>query len=149
MNGDLKTTFMQKAVREYMESVREGMRRAGARLKVNDTGDALATISYAAAISGPADVSASLSFKEYLRFVDMGVGKGRPLGGLKEVRQTLQASNNVGVVLKSTRKPKKVYSKVAYGNLTWLENKLLYGLTEETIAALKAELEQKTTTANV
>lgn len=150
MNGDLKTSFIHKSLAEYMQAVKQGMIRSAGRQKVGVTNESIATIAYAAATQG-ATTSASLSFADALRYVDMGVGRGHPLGGLQAVRQTLQASTRVGVVLKkdNTRKPKKIYSKVAYGNLTWLENKLLYGFTEETIAQMKKELEQKNTTTNV
>jgi hypothetical protein len=46
------------------------------------------------------------------------------------------------------RKPKKFYSKLVYGKLTWLQNKLLYGYTEETIAMLKKNITQDGTNTN-
>lgn len=84
-----------------------------------------------------------LSFNDYLRFVDMGVGRGHPLGGLKATTVALQASKKEGLALvkDNIRKPKKIYAKPAYSQLGHLYGKLLYGYTQETIDALKAELE--------
>ena len=74
----------------------------------------------------------------------MGAGRGHPLGGLKSTLVSLRSQNKTGIALSkdNVRKPKKIYSKPAYGNITWLQNELLYGYTEETIAALKQEMEQ-------
>ena len=90
---------------------------------------------------------ANLSFREYLRYVDMGVGKGHPLGGLATMKVTLQASRREGLSLvkDTVRRPKKIYSKAAYGKLTYLQNKLLHGYTEETIAMLKKEMQTNKT----
>ena len=107
------------------------------RSKVGKTGAAASSFSY-----NVSDFSSTLSFDEALRFVDMGVGFKHPLGGLTKTRVALQASRQNGDVFvkDSMRKPKKIYAKVAYGNLNWLEGKILYGFTEETIAMLKEEL---------
>lgn len=77
--------------------------------------------------------------------VDMGAGKGHPLGGLSAVGVELQASKTKGLALVKDkgRKPKKIYAKIAYGKLSYLQGKLLHGFTEEAIAELKAELEGK------
>lgn len=144
MYGDLKLTFIQKTVNEYMIRVQHGMELLADKLKVGVTDEGIRSISYQSATQG-AGVQATLSFREYLRYVDMGVGRGHPLGGLKAVKVELQSRNRVGnkFVKDNVRKPKKIYSKTAYGNLTWMYNNLLYGFTEETIALLKQELENK------
>lgn len=142
MNGDLKTTFIQKALAQYMQDVIVTMKIAAARAKVGVTDEAIRSLSYQAMQLGTEGGTASLSFKEYLRMVDMGAGRGHPLGGLSSMSVTLQASNRTGLVQvkDKVRKPKKIYSKIAYGKLTWLQNQLLYGYTEETIASLKKEM---------
>src|SRR6478609_7533721 len=138
MYGDLKLTFINQCLQQYMADVVETMRAMFARYKIGVTDEALKSLAYE-----QLERTANLKFKEYLRMVDMGVGRGHPLGGLKAVSVALQASNKVGDVLvkDKTRKPKKLYSKTAYGKLTWLENKLLHGFTEETIAVLKQNME--------
>lgn len=75
----------------------------------------------------------------------MGVGRAHPLGGLAKTRVALISSKGGGEIFTKdrTRTPKKVYSKNAYGNLSWLQGKILYGFTEESIAALKKELENQ------
>jgi hypothetical protein len=138
MYGDLKLTFINQCLREYMSSVVDTMRVMFAHYKIGISDEALKSLAFE-----QVERTANLRFKEYLRFVDMGVGRGHPLGGLKAVKVALQASNTVGDILikDRVRKPKKVYSKTAYGKLTWLENKLLHGFTEEAIAVLKKNIE--------
>lgn len=147
MNGDLKQTFIINALVEYNMRVKTQMQQRMRRLKIGITDTAYNSIAYQAAAQGNGAVS-SLSFVEYLRMIDMGVGRGHPLGGLKTMTVTLKSRNQSGntLVKDNTRKPKKAYSKVAYGNLGWLQNKLLYGFTEETIELLKKELQYQNTT---
>jgi hypothetical protein len=139
--SDLKATFIQRSLSQYMEEVTAAMRVAAQRAKVGVTNDAIRSLSYQALQHGSTGGGATLSFHEYLRMVDMGAGRGHPLGGLASMRATLQASHHTGFiqVKDKARKPKKIYSRVAYGKLTWLQNQLLYGYTEETIASLKSE----------
>jgi hypothetical protein len=143
MYGDLKLTFIQQSLSQYMQSVMEGMRIAAQRNKVGVTEDGIHSLAYQVAQQGEGAV-ANLSFKEYLRMVDMGAGRGHPLGGLSSMRVALQSTNKTGFaqVKDKGRKPKKIYATIAYGKLTWLENKLLHGYTEETIALLKNQLQE-------
>jgi hypothetical protein len=138
MHGDLKLTFINQCLTQYMESVIETMRVMFRRYNIGISDEALKSLAYE-----QLQRSANLKFKEYLRMVDMGAGRGHPLGGLKAVSVALQSRNKVADILVKdrTRKPKPVYSKTAYGKLTWLENKLLHGFTEETIAVLKQNME--------
>jgi hypothetical protein len=142
MNGDLKLTFIQKCLAEYMQSVVQAIPIAAKRAGVGVTDAGIKSLSYEAFQLG-AGGSANLSFHEYLRFVDMGAGRGHPLGGLRTMAVTLQASNRTGLVQvkDKMRKPKKIYSRIAYGKLNWFENKLLHGYTEETIRTLKLEMQ--------
>jgi hypothetical protein len=142
--ADLKQTFILRALADYNQSVIDTMEVQMRKLKVQATGEGLKSLAYKVVQSGGGAYS-NLSFKEYLRFVDMGVGRGHPLGGLASVKVALQASRKEGLafVKDKTFKPKKIYAKIAYGKLSHLTGKLLYGYTEEAIALLKAELESK------
>ena len=137
MNGDVKTTFIQMALAEYNTRVIAGIKAMAGRLKVGVTNDAVNSLAYQTMVlCGGA--KSTLSFKEYLRFVDMGVSRKHPLGGMEAMRVTLSdKSSHYAQGKDKGRKAKKVYSKVAYGNLTWLENKLLFGYTESTIQGIK------------
>jgi hypothetical protein len=143
MDG-LKQTFIMKCLNDYMNDVIETMRQAAKRIGIDPSGDALSSLSYVAAKDGNGAV-ANLSFKEYLRFVDMGVGRGHPLGGMASMKITLLSQKKSGSILVADRKrkPKKIYSKTAYGKLTWLENQLLYGFSEETKALLQQNMADK------
>lgn len=141
-DNDIKLPFAIKALGEYFLMVERDMKSMAIKKKVGVTNQGINSISYSTIQQGNS-VLGTLSFKEYLRFVDMGVGNSHPLGGLKLMRVTLQSKHKEGLVQvkDNTRKPKKIYSKTAYGNLTWLQNKLLYGLTEETKKLIIKELE--------
>lgn len=142
MYGDLKLTFIEKVLQDYLTDVQAGMAiliRRNKSIKSQQLLNSLDDI-----ISGTAGTqTGELIFKEYGRMIDMGVGRGHPLGGVKATRIALQASNGGGTVLdgkKSTRKRKIIYSRIAYGKLNHLENQLLYGFTQETIELLKKEM---------
>lgn len=136
----MKTAFISAALAEYMRMTKDGMRSAMRRAGVGVTSAALNSLT-----DKVLGNTAELNFKEYLRFVDMGAGKGQPLGGMKATKVALKASSTIGFSQQKNRgrKAKKVYSKPAYGNLSWLQGKILYGYSEETIAMLKKELEGK------
>lgn len=140
MNGDLKDTFIQRALQEYMTRVIRAVQIDMQRKKVNQTGEAIKSLD-----SRIRQQTGELTFRQYLRFVDMGVGRSHPLGGLAKTKVALLASRGGGEIFTKDKKikPRKVYSKNAYGNLSWLQGKILYGYTEETIAMLKKELEGK------
>lgn len=139
--SDLKLSFIRQCLVEYNEKTIAAMRVAAQRMGLNPSGPGLQSLAYKALQEGGGAYS-TLSFHEYLRMVDMGVGRGHPLGSLTRMTQTLHSSNYVGTVQvkDKTYKPKKFYSRVAYGNLTWLENKLLHGYTEEAIEQLRQNL---------
>lgn len=141
MYGDLKLTFIQNCLNEYMERVTAAMRLAAQRKRVGVTQEGINSLAYQTLQSG-AGAFAQLSFKEYLRMVDMGVGRGHPLGGLTTMKKTLETMSKNGFeqVKDRERKPKKIYSPVVYGNLNYLIGKLSYGFTEETIAMLKQNM---------
>ena len=141
MQDQIKLTFMQQCLRKYNESVIETMRIAAKRAGVGVTGEGLQSLAYKAVQEGGGAYS-ELSFKEYLRMVDMGAGRAHPLGGLRSTTVALQSRNYVGrvQVKDRVRKPKKFYSKIAYGKLTWLENMLLHRYTEETVEGIRRQL---------
>lgn len=145
--ADLKQTFIQKCLTEYMQETIATIKIAATRAGVGVTGDAVKSLSYQI-MQLQAGGTASLSFNEYLRMIDMGVGRAHPLGGLTTMKKTLQQSRAEGYsqVKDKTRKPKKIYSRIAYGKLSSLQGKLLHGYTSETIAMIKNEMEQKNTT---
>lgn len=138
---ELKATFLSKSLHEYFERVKTAMKISAQRMKIGVTDEGINSLSHQVLVSG-STAKGSLSFKEYMRMVDMGAGRSHPLGGLSSMVATLQSSNRTGLIEKKdkTRRAKKFYSKVAYGNLTWLENQILYGFTEQTIASLKKEM---------
>lgn len=138
MNGDLKMTFIENVLRQYMDDVKATMRIALRRQNVGVTESLLHSIA-SRVLSEVAGAHGELLFDESGRFVDMGVGKGHKLGGLKATRAALRAAPPAGGG-GGVRKPKKIYSRIAYGKLNHLMNELLHGYTEETVAMLKKEM---------
>lgn len=136
MQGDLKLAFVRKALEDYSRRVVEAMRRELVRRNIQVTGDLLKSLSYKV-YQQSADGNTNIDFAEWGRMVDMGVGRGHPLGGLKATKEVLQAKAGKGGMI---RTPKKFYSPIAYGNLNGLIGDIAYGFTEETIAQLKQEL---------
>jgi hypothetical protein len=143
---DLKQQFIARALVTFNTRVVAQIRIAAKRAGVGVTNDAVNSLAFKVFQNG-VGAGSTLSFKEYLRMVDMGAGRGHPLGGLKLISISLKAQNKIGFsqVKDNIRKPKKIYSKIAYGNLTGLTNELLYGYTEQAIATLKEELSQNPT----
>lgn len=142
MYGDLKLAFVQRCLDDYMRRVVEAMRREIVKRNVIDTGELLKSLSYAVYQKAVGDGSAGLSFAEWGRMIDMGVGRGHPLGGLKATREALGEDSK-------GRKPRKFYSPIAYGKLNGLMGDLLYGYTEETKAIIKKELDAANSQATV
>lgn len=137
MYGDLKLTFIENSLRKYLADVRAAMRILIRKNKVGVTEHLIESLADEV-VKEAAGATGKLLFDESGRFVDMGVGKAHKLGGLKATRAAFtkkSAAAEPGV-----RKPKKIYSRVAYGKLNHLMNELLFGFTEETIAILKNEM---------
>lgn len=145
MPTDFKLVFIQKVLGEYLSDV-QGTMAGQIRRQATDTGALLQSLH--SRMQGSAESpTGELLFHEYGRMLDMGVGRGHPLGGIKKVRVALQASRHVGTaqVKDKTIRRKNIYSRIAYGKLNYLENQLLYGYTEETIKNLKEELNKANT----
>lgn len=138
MNGDLKQTFILQNVQDYLRDVKSFMEISIARKKAIDTEALLKSVVGRARANG-GGATGELLFKEHGRMLDMGVGRGHPLGGLKTTTVNLQSRKQSGKVFvkDNIRKPKKIYASVAYGRLIYLQNRLLYGYTEAAIAALQ------------
>lgn len=146
MSDQIKQAFIQQSLQDYQRRVVQRMRQAVTQRKAKKTGDLKNSITGSASATGNSG-TASIKFKEYGRFVDMGVGRGHPLGGMAALQQNLiLASGGEKRNAKSPRKAKKIYSKVAYGQLGTLMSDLAYGYTQETINQIKSQLQPNSTT---
>lgn len=143
-SGDLKQNFVLKAVQQYISECEAALIKMIARKKIGNSNDLISSIRGTARMSGNG-ATAELLFKEYGRYIDMGVGRSHPLGGLAQTKLALKSRQYEGnaFIKDKKRSPKKFYSPTVYGKLTYLENKLLHGYTEETIAMLKQELSKR------
>lgn len=133
---DIKQAFVKKALDDYMLEVEQAMTKRITQYKAVKSGSLKNSPRHTVSDNG-AGGTAKLYFVEYGRFIDMGVNKFNPLGGAKAISGALRekSEENKGI------KPKKIYSKVAYGKLNGLIGDLLYGYTEETISMLKNTLQ--------
>lgn len=130
---NLKLGFIAECLRNYAQNVKQAMAREITRQKAIESGALLKSISYRI-YQQNADGNTAISFAEWGRFLDMGVGKGNPLGSPAKTLDIVEARR---------RKPKKIYSPIAYGHLNQLMGDLSHGFTEETIARLKSELQNQ------
>jgi hypothetical protein len=133
--------FIQQSLESYMQDVQKGMISSSTNKKAIRTRAGVNSLA-SSAKAGDSKGSASLSFKNYLRFVDMGVGRGHPLGKITRMQTKLKSMSGKHEFQgkDKARSPKKIYSPVAYGKLNHLIGKLAYGFTEEAIATIKNEL---------
>ena len=132
-DDSVKFQFIQDALKQYGDDVRDAMMREINRLNVKDTEALLNSIYYKLVSADEyAQGEIHLIFREYGRFVDMGVGKGRSLKNTQINRRNKYV----------TRKAKKIYSPVAYGLLNKLIGTLQYGLTDEVINSIKSQIQQ-------
>lgn len=67
---------------------------------------------------------AIIKFNYYGRFVDMGVGRGMPIGGQRDRSDYLKHRNEQGQLHKFKRKPKKWYSRTLAGRVKTLSELL-------------------------
>lgn len=130
MTGDLQYKFIRTRLQDYLRDVATTMKMQMDRDNVQGT---RLRGSITSKITGNEAIQVGeLIFDESGRFLDMGVGKGHPLGGLKQTKAAIGKKGK-----KTGRKRKVIYSAIAYGKLNYLENQLLYGFTDEAVAALK------------
>lgn len=135
MSEEIKLAFIASALNRYGDMVKKEMSRRIVRMKAVDTSSLLHSLSHrASSASNNAEGSFQLLFNEYGRFLDMGVTKGHPLGGIRETQKKLKSGRN------KLFKPRKIYSPVVYGKLNWLMGELSYGFTEEAIEQIKNNL---------
>lgn len=130
MDTRIKMTFIHRAVEKYANDVVQAMHRSITKNNAIKTGALRDSLSASAN-----DNVGKLMFKEYGRFIDMGVGRGKNLSQVKQKQDKLTKGT------RKLRKRKKIYSPIAYGKLNGLMGDIMYGLTEETIAAIKNELQ--------
>lgn len=83
---------------------------------------------------------AIIRFNYYGRYVDMGVGKGVPIGGQKEKTDFLKYRNEKGQLHKYKRKPKKWYSRTLAGRVKTLSELLAEQFGIEVIHILEQGL---------
>lgn len=138
---DLRLLFIREALEEYSREVTLAMRRQIGQKKIIETGKLLKSLGYKV-YQQAAEGNTNIDFAEWGRFLDMGVGKGQPLSGLKATKAELKAKAGKGGKI---RRPRKFYSPTVYGKLNGLIGDLAYGFTEETIARLKEELQNGST----
>lgn len=130
----IKLKFIETALQDYGKEVQMAMQLAIRKKRVIDTSALVNSIAYTTDDT-PSGGIAKIMFREYGRYIDMGVGKGKKLGlGIKGMDKAIQG--------RKQRKPRKIYSPIAYGKLNGLIGDLMYGLTEETIQTIKTQLEQ-------
>lgn len=126
--------FIEQELREWGDKVRSEMMQSIDRLKIGRTGSLKRSVNAFVKVN-----NLSFVFTQHGRFVDMGVGRGVPLGrkGTNAFEKSRQSSGRLN---KYNRLPKKFYSKTAYGMLGQLHNQLLAGYGDKIIDGIKKDL---------
>lgn len=142
-DSSIKLTFIQRAVQRYADDVISAMERKMQRMKVIDTSALRESLDSNVGVDGSGNAVGKLLFLQYGRYIDMGVGRGNPVGGdVQNLQNRILASEGKDRFKnKSGRKPRKIYSPIAYGKLNGLIEDISYGFTQETINSIKKELE--------
>ncbi len=138
--SDIKLHFVHRCVRNYVDDVVAAMDRSIGRRKIVDTNALRSSLKNTAEATNSGAIG-KLIFLEYGRYIDMGVGRGRKLGGGIDALQEAIISTGGADRKKRGIKPRKFYSPIAYGKLNGLIEDIAYGLTDETIAIIKNELQ--------
>ena len=139
----IKLAFIDKMLNRYGSEVGTAMRRAiRQQVDPNSSGSLKNNISHRVFTNANTSTM-ELSFPIQGRYIDMGVGKGHPIGSKNLVQKAIKGKSGRTLKAKIGRKRQKVYAAVAYGKLGGLVGDLAYGLTQETINTIKEELKNK------
>ncbi len=133
MQEDVRLYFIAAEMRKYFENVIKDMQAAILQTQSVDSRTLLQSLSYNV-YQQYADGNGNLSFAEWGRFLDMGVSRGHPLGGIQATKKALQKGNSNKI------KPRKIYSPIVYGQLNGLIARLSSGFTQATIDTIKNNL---------
>ena len=126
-----KLDFIDDELNDWGELVDQELRKALTRMGIGVTDELYQSISYQVAKAAAGhDGRYNLSFNEYGRMRDMGVGRGYKLAWLP---QTTVRNRKKWV----GRKPKTYYSRTVYGMINRLIESLLYGYQVETSNVVK------------
>lgn len=131
---NVKVDFIEDELSKWAVVVDQKVRAAVAANKIGVTNAGLRSIAYQVFRSTTGnDGKYQLSFNEYLRMVDMGTGRG----GRGKRTETLEGNRKKW----EGRKPKKFYSKTAYGSLNNLILNLLNNYQESTAETIKTAMQ--------
>lgn len=127
-----KIDFIQHELTMWGKAVFERLEKQLQKLNINVTQELLHSLSYKVIAATAAHNGIfSLTFKEYGRMVDMGVGRGRKIESIKSNGQLLK---NKG------RKAKKWYSKTTYGMINGLIDRITWNYQEQVAYSTKLSL---------
>lgn len=130
-----KIEFVHDELMHWAEWIEKKLKEKFVTMKIGVTDELLKSLSFEVLESaGLNDGQYKLSFLEYGRFLDMGVGSlsKETISGNREAFK--KASDT------KIRRPKKWYGKTAYGGLNRLINSLVNGYQEEIVQTVKSQL---------
>lgn len=134
---DVKLKFIAESLNEYFVAVEEEMSKRINDSNAKESGQLLRSLSHKV-YQQQAQGNGNLNFAEWGRFLDMGVGRGHPLGGVGASSKKLRGKKNKKKTKQvGKRFANKIYSPVVYRQLNGLIGRLAYGFTEETINRIK------------
>ncbi len=130
---EITKAFFNQELRAWSEELLSRLDSRIQDLDAVDKGFLRKSLSYQLFQSSEFSGVFSLSFAEWGRFVDMGAGKGY----LENKELSVAMLKELG---RKKRRPKKWYSKTAYGQIDNLISRLSLGLSETAIHQIKTGL---------
>lgn len=131
---EIKNEYVRISLERYGNKVVDKMKIEMKRLKIGVEDDLLSSLSFKVSANGNNSHGLlNLVMKDYGPFQDMGVGRGAGLA----------ITNGKRLSSLTKRRPKKFYSPIAYGYLNSLIGMIQFGLTQDVVASIKSELENK------
>ncbi|OFY87827.1 MAG: hypothetical protein A3F72_02860 [Bacteroidetes bacterium RIFCSPLOWO2_12_FULL_35_15] len=127
---------MYKMMYDFSRYLSEDLREAIRKNNIGVTHKLRNSISFTLRRNGNEVSSIILKYNDYGKFVDMGVGRGMPLGSRKQLGASFfKKRNEKGQLLRHMRKPNPWYSKTIYRQNVRLGDMLeeYYGITSTNI----------------
>jgi hypothetical protein len=126
--------FISDELENWAEEVETELKKALQRMHIGVSDELFQSIkSQVIRASTTGDGKFMLSFLEYGRMVDIGTGRGGRGKAVENRKKNRQAW--------AGRKPKKFYSKTAYGMLNRLIENIMYGYQEASAETVKSALQ--------
>jgi hypothetical protein len=137
----------EKVVRDFIAIMIKKFREAETKYKVRHTGALFSSFTQSTVKNATGKIiSFTITFKKYLRYLDMGVGRGTPIGGKKQLGDSFYIRrNDKGQLHQYNRTPNThLYSKIKTSQAKALAQVMKKQMGEECIGLVETNLNNLT-----